>query len=242
MLGDSIYEIAHEKAGIIKSDVPVIVGKYQSSCDSVFIDSAKQCRSDIKFASIARRMSKSNAADKLSGPFDIENEQTARYALSYLNDYKIIPIEAGAIGQGLSNFAQLTGYIGRWQVLNQKPTIIADSAHNIDALAQVIRRLLSMDYRNLRMVLGFVREKDLSGILKLLPKDAIYYLVRPVIFRAIDLDDLARLFDDHDLDYRTIGSVSEGYNAGLTDAQEEDLMYVGGSSFVVGDLLGYLDK
>lgn len=132
--------------------------------------------------------------------------------------------------------------MGRWQILQQSPTIIADSAHNIDAIAQVMARLKSMEYDHLRMVMGFVKEKDLTGILSLLPKEATYYLVRPTIFRAIDLDSLGELFDQNGMIYKKVGSVEAGYELAQSQATQDDLVYVGGSSFVVGDLLAYLAK
>lgn len=241
MLGDSIYKIAHEKAGIIKPNVPVIIGQYQPSCDSVFINKAKQCRADIQFASLTSTSVVDNATSH-GGPFRQINLKTASYVLNYLMSHEIIELSDESINSGLGDFEQLTGYTGRWQILQQGPDIIADSAHNIDAMTQVIARLQSMEYSHLRMVLGFVREKDLTGILSLLPKDATYYLVRPAIFRAIDLDALGQLFDDYGLSYESVGAVHEGYELARSRAAERDLIYVGGSSFVVGDLLAYLDK
>ena len=239
MLGDSVYQIAHEKGGIIKQGVPVIIGEYQASCDSVFIDKAKRCSSTIHFASIQSQYT-SNDPESIIGPFRLTNLRTAEYSLRYLMSNNIIELTEESITTGLNQFAQLTGYIGRWQVLQQSPTIIADSAHNVDAISQVVTKLQSVEYRELKMVLGFVKEKDLSGILSLLPKDASYYLVRPEIFRAIDLDSLAELFDQYGLSYEKVGAVHKGYELALSQAADDDLVYVGGSSFVVGDLLGYL--
>jgi len=189
MLGNSVYQIAHEKAGIIKQGVPVVIGEYQASCDSVFIDRAKRCSSAIHFASIKSEYI-SNESESIMGPFRTTNLRTADYALKYLNSNNIIELSEESITTGLNQFAQLTGYIGRWQVLQESPTTIADSAHNVDAISQVVTMLRTIQYRELKMVLGFVKEKDLSGILSLLPKEAIYYLVRPEIFRAMDLDSL----------------------------------------------------
>ncbi len=238
MLGDSIYEIAHEKAGIIKPNVPVIIGQYQPSCDIVFIDKAKRCDSEIQFASLVS----TEEGTLHAGPFRQINLKTASHALHYLKSHEIIRLSDESINSGLDNFEQLTGYMGRWQILQQSPTIIADSAHNIDAIAQVMARLKSMEYDHLRMVMGFVKEKDLTGILSLLPKEATYYLVRPTIFRAIDLDSLGELFDQNGMIYKKVGSVEAGYELAQSQATQDDLVYVGGSSFVVGDLLAYLAK
>jgi len=240
MLGNSVYQIAHEKAGIIKQGVPVVIGEYQASCDSVFIDRAKRCSSAIHFASIKSEYI-SNESESIMGPFRTTNLRTADYALKYLNSNNIIELSEESITTGLNQFAQLTGYIGRWQVLQESPTTIADSAHNVDAISQVVTMLRTIQYRELKMVLGFVKEKDLSGILSLLPKEAIYYLVRPEIFRAMDLDSLGSLFDQHGLRYELVGAVHEGYELARSRATDDDLVYVGGSSFVVGDLLTYLD-
>jgi len=240
MLGNSVYQIAHEKAGIIKQGVPVVIGEYQASCGSVFIDRAKRCSSAIHFASIKSEYI-SNESESIMGPFRTTNLRTADYALKYLNSNNIIELSEESITTGLNQFAQLTGYIGRWQVLQESPTTIADSAHNVDAISQVVTRLRTIQYRELKMVLGFVKEKDLSGILSLLPKEAIYYLVRPEIFRAMDLDSLGSLFDEYGLRYELVGAVHEGYELARSRATDDDLVYVGGSSFVVGDLLTYLD-
>ena len=241
MLGDSIYKIAHEKAGIIKSNVPVIIGQHQASCDSVFIDRARGCTSDIRFASMASYAEDEESA-LIGGPFKRVNLQTARYTLNYLKNKRIISLTQESINTGLSSFATLTGYMGRWQILQENPVIIAGSAHNVDAITQVINRLQSMQYRDLKMVLGFVKEKDLSSILSLLPKEATYYLVRPAIFRAIDLDSLGELFAQHGLSFKKVGTVQAGYELAQSQATQDDLVYVGGSSFVVGDLLAYLAK
>jgi len=239
MLGDNVYQIAHEKAGIIKRGVPVVIGEYQASCDSVFIDKAKRSSTSIHFASIESLYS-SNDPETSKGPFRITNLRTAEYSLSYLKRNNIIELSEESIATGLNQFVQLTGYIGRWQVLQQSPTIIADSAHNVDAISQVVTKLQSLPYQHLKMVLGFVKEKDLSGILSLLPRDASYYLVRPEIFRAIDLNSLGELFDQYGLSYELVGVVHEGYELACSQAADDDLVYVGGSSFVVGDLLAYL--
>jgi len=241
MLGDSVYQIAHEKAGIIKQGVPVVIGEYQASCDSVFIQKANRCSSTIHFASIQPQYT-SNDPESIIGPFRATNLQTAVSALNYLKSNRIIELTDDSIKTGLRDFAQLTRYMGRWQVLDHQPLTIADSAHNVDAIAKVMTRIQSQQYDNLKMVLGFVKEKDLSGIMGLLPKEATYYLVKPEIFRAIDLDSLGELFDQYGLSYEKVGAVHKGYELALSQAAADDLVYVGGSSFVVGDLLGYLRR
>ncbi len=240
MLGNSIYEIAYEKAGIIKPDIPVIIGLHQAECDAVFINKAKQTKSDIVFASLGEGSDRTEKVDAAKSPFYQENRQTASTALTYLSWHGIIDIGSEHISAGLQEFETLTNYMGRWQILGDRPLIIADSAHNIDAISKVLEKLQTISRERLHMVLGFVKEKDLSGVLSLLPKDAHYYLVKPDIFRGIAVGDLAKLFDGHDLNYTLGETVSSGYSVALEAAGEKDLIYVGGSSFVVGDLLSYL--
>ena len=240
MLGDSIYKIAREKAGIIKSDVPVIVGLYQSECDAVFIHKAKQTNSELIFASTNGVVIGNHADSVFKSPFYKENRKTAHTALVYLREHGLVDISEDHIDEGLETFESLTNYMGRWQTIRNEPLVIIDSAHNIDAITKVLERIQIISYEHLHMVLGFVKEKDLSGVMALLPKNAHYYLVKPDIFRGIALEQLAQLFSSYNLTYTRCGVVSEGYAKALESAEEKDLIYVGGSSFVVGDLLSYL--
>ncbi len=241
MLGNTIYQIAHEKAGIIKPETPVIIGLYQSACDVVFLDKARRMNSALIFASLTSE-SAADSEDQHLSPFYQENRHTALIALQQLVRQGHISLEDSLISEALDQFKLTTNYIGRWQILAECPQTIADSAHNVAALKEVIERLLSMNYRTLRMVLGFVKGKDIEAVIKLLPKEAIYYLVQPQIFRAIPVSDLDEMFADDGLRSTQYQTVAQGYEYALSEAHSEDLVYIGGSSFVVGDLLAYLAK
>lgn len=255
MLGTNVYQIAHEKAGIIKSETPVVIGKYQNECDSVFFNRARLCNSSISFASLRWRSDQhciksliDEKSIKISkhieaeSPFLIENATTAIEALTQYQKITDQTIAPSVIEHGIMNYRQISNYIGRWQVVHENPKAIADSAHNVDALSKVISNLSRVKHTQLRIVLGFVKDKDIDQIIALLPKDAVYYFVAPSIFRALPTDSLYKKSTEHHLNGQVYKSVIDGYNAALSDSISDDLIFIGGSSFVVGDLLLDLPK
>lgn len=250
MLGPDEYTIAHEKAGIIKAGVPVIIGRYQAICDSVFINKARSVSSSITFASLEWKVINNLIVHVKSGytvelsesllatsPFIAENIITALEAIRVWNNSGNKIINKDCLVSGINHFKGLSNYIGRWQIVNERPLAVADSAHNIDALSKIAKKLKAMNYERLHVVIGFVKGKDIYELLGLFPKDALYYFVAPDIFRAVDVEILAATGSSLGFAGISYDSVLKGYTSALSNATDNDLVYIGGSSFVVGDLL-----
>lgn len=248
MLGDTIYAIAGEKAGIIKPQVPAVIGRHQTDCDHVFWAKSRDCDSAITYADhqweyrSGSLIGAGNQCIELpadidaESPFMIENCITAVEAISqYCN---LNSIDLPDISRAITDYRKLTKYIGRWQLLCQSPKIITDSAHNPDALRKVIDRLLAEDYDQLHMVLGFVSDKDVNKIMSFLPQDTSYYWVQPSIFRAKKSEEVMSVAHATGLSGDAYATVESGVRAALSKAGANDLIYVGGSSFVVADVLG----
>lgn len=253
MLGDTIYAIAHEKAGIIKQQTPVVIGEYQTECDAVFLNKALSTKSDIHFASIEWQKSQEDskvAVKKESceikmdvsseSPFFVSNMITALEAIYVYNEIEEVANNQDAIETAFAEYRSISNYIGRWQILNEAPKVITDSAHNYDALDKVIQHISGMDYNKLHLVLGFVLGKDVKSVLKMLPSKATYHFVKPKIFRGMPVADLELLAQEEGIKGRTYASVEEAYETVIDIVDKKDLIYIGGSSFVVGDLLDYL--
>jgi dihydrofolate synthase / folylpolyglutamate synthase len=254
MLGDNEYMIAHEKAGIIKDNRPIVIGRYQSCCDSVFLSKAKYHNAPLTFASLDWECdgtllshNKSHSTIQLGdnykdeSPFFIENVVTAIEAIRiYTSVNTNHGITSDVISRAIEKYRKLTNYIGRWQIVQRQPLVIADSAHNIDAITKVVRQIVNIPANHLRMIIGFVKDKDVESILKILPSHATYYFVEPSIFRALDSHQLHTQAATHRLTGSFFSSVEEGYNAAIAESEPDDFIFIGGSSFVVGDFLAML--
>lgn len=230
-LGDSLEAIAVEKAGIIKPKKPVIIGLTQAETETVFIKKAEQMKAKIIFAD---QMEVSGLKTDLKGAYQQQNIQTAVVGLSLLKDFKLQPEK---LKKGLMNIIANTGIQGRWQILNHEPKIIADVAHNKEGLQYVIPQIESHSYRKLHLVLGFVKDKVVDEILQLFPHNAQYYFCAPDIPRAFSIEALAEVALDLKLDYQIYPSVEVAYAVAKDRAQPDDFVYVGGSTFVVAEIL-----
>ena len=251
MLGETVYQIASEKAGIIKKEVPVVIGLYQSSCDQVFLNKTRDSKSSLTWASLKWNIEIENSSASLNceeikisilntqnhSPFHIQNTCTALEAIRVYCLSKKQIIQSSTLEKAIHNYATMTNYIGRWQIIKKQPLIIADSAHNEDAIKLVMQRIQAMSYKKLHMVIGIVKNKDLNMILSLLPKQGKYYFVEAQIPRALRSNFLKDEASNFKLFGDNFDTVYEGYQAALSSAQKDDLIYIGGSSFVVGDLL-----
>ncbi len=253
MLGDTIYAIAGEKAGIIKPKTPVVIGRYQSSCDQVFILKAGALNSPISWASLnwSTEFIEDTILFKKSdyelsiecqaheSPFLQENVITALETIESFLKIEGASWDQKAIQNGIENYRTLTNYIGRWQILQDNPLLIADSAHNEDALNKVLDKVKGLKKRA-HFVIGFVRDKDIDQILALFPKEAAYYFVNATIERALPSDELAIKAQKFELKGTGYKSVHDGIMAAKMKAKSDEIIYVGGSSFVVGDALAQL--
>ena len=233
-LGNSLEAIATEKAGIIKLNIPVIIGEYNSEAKPVFLAKANETKSEIYFAS---DLISENFPSDLIGAYQISNKKTALQTLRILNSQKEFEVSEAAIKTGFLNVVKNTGLQGRWQQLNSAPKVICDTAHNKHGLEIVLNQLKTEEFDSLHFVFGVVNDKDLDEILPLFPKNAVYYFCKPNIPRGLDATLLAQKGLEFGLHGKVYNSVSEAYQNALKNATTTDFIYIGGSTFVVGEIL-----
>jgi len=232
-LGDTLSQIAQEKAGIIKSGVPVVIGETTSETKKIFSKKAKDKDTTLVFA---EGISTPDYKLDLLGDYQKKNLKTALATVNILKE-KGWTISEKAIEQGLSQTVKNTGLLGRWQILCETPKVVCDTAHNREGLSEVLPQLLKEDYDKLRIVLGSVDDKNLNRILPLFPKNATYYYCKPNVARGMNANDLAKTANEHGLQGDVFDSVEMAYKKALKDASSGDLIYVGGSTFVVAEVL-----
>ena len=228
LLGNTLEKIAFEKAGIIKQSVPVVIGRIQKETKNIFSETADKKEAPISFSK------KYNYATKsLKGNHQTENINTAISALKIL-DWKI---SEENIIKGLDNISINTGIRGRWEQLKNEPLTICDTGHNKDGISNIIRQIKKINYKKLHFVFGSVNDKDLDEILRILPKNATYYFCHAQINRALNSNILKRQALNHKLRGDCFTTVSKAYKAALKSAEKEDLIFIGGSTFVVAEVL-----
>ncbi|NDV43804.1 bifunctional folylpolyglutamate synthase/dihydrofolate synthase [Flagellimonas sediminis] len=231
ILGDTLEKIALEKAGIIKPGVPVVISERQPETETIFTLIAKQLRSKIVFADTLDQL---EYTTDLLGDYQQNN---MRGVVATIQQLEHLKVSEKAISYGLKKVVANTGLMGRWQILQRDPLVVCDTAHNKEGLQWVIPQVAKQPHKNLHMVLGFVNDKDIKGVLKLFPKNAHYYFVRPNISRGLDVDSLHRLAEEEGLKGRTYTSVKKGLKKALANASKDDVVYVGGSTFVVAEVV-----
>ncbi len=230
-LGDTLEKIAFEKAGIIKHKIPVVIGQSQEETKAVFQNKAQQENAPIYWASDKP----STLTSDLKGNYQVFNINTVVTAISVLNEHGDLAISSKAVQDGLLSVVSNTGIQGRWQWL--KPNVVCDTAHNKDGLELVLKQLSQAEYNNLYMVFGMVKDKNPDDILALLPKNAYYYFVAPKINRALEASELFEHSKRFGLKGECCSSVAEGYQNALQNADSSDLIFIGGSTFVVAEVL-----
>jgi len=233
-LGTTFKSIATEKAGIIKQHIPVIIGEYTSETKSVFLAKANEMQSEIYFAS---ELVSDDFPSDLVGTYQISNKKTALQTLRVLNSQKVFEVSEATIKLGFLNVVKNTGLQGRWQQLNSAPKVICDTAHNKHGLEIVLNQLQKESFDTLHFVFGVVNDKDLDEILPLFPKNAIYYFCKPNIPRGLEAVLLYQKALEFGLHGKVYNSVSEAYQNALQNATTTDFIYIGGSTFVVGEIL-----
>ena len=231
LLGETLEKITMEKAGIIKQGIPVVISEFQEVTASIFIEVAKEQGSDIYFAE--KEIMETFSTD-LKGSYQKHNVKGVVACLKVLKGFSV---SEEHIKKGLSSVALNTGIQGRYQVLNEVPLVICDTAHNREGFKEVLGQLAKENKKALHMVLGFVIEKNLDHILPLFPKDAHYYFVRPDVRRGLGAEDLREAARKYDLKGSAYNSVKEGYETALRGASSNDLVYVGGSTFTVAEVI-----
>lgn len=255
-LGENEGQIAVEKAGIIKPETAVVIGETQEGSKDVFIETAKEKNSPIFFADKIMECKKDDTYSIEYQKFDIyknnelylkdlkypllgnyqkKNLATVICALDILKDS--FKIEETHIINGLANVVKNTSLMGRWQVINRNPLAIADTGHNVAGINEVNRQLAETKYNKLHFVLSVVNDKDIDGILQLLPKEAEYYFCKADIPRGLSADILAEKAINCGLQGKVYESVRQAYSTALGNAQEGDLVFVGGSNFTVAEVV-----
>lgn len=231
MLGDTLGKIAKEKAGIIKEGIPVVVSEYQEEIAEVFHNVAVSKNAKVIFA---EKVIHKTFKTSLLGNYQSKNVKGVLAVLTELKDYKI---KKKHIKRGLKHVVKNTGLLGRWQILNKKPFVVCDTAHNKEGLTYVTEQLAQQDFNELHMVLGFVKEKDLDSILPLFPKNAHYYFCKPNIMRGLDVGILVNKAKMHALKGESYNSVDKAFKAALKTAGKKDLIFIGGSTFTVAEVV-----
>ncbi len=256
LLGDTLEKIAAEKAGIIKARVPVVVSQYQSESGPLFNAVAKELKTAVQFAdknykvidhTLKDDYLNTNILNKVKNTsINLELDLTGTYqlknVLGVLNTLDVIEksgfiIEETDIKKGLKQVVKNTGLEGRWQTISEKPLIIADTGHNEDGIKNVIANLKTIEYSHLHFVFGTVNDKDVSKILELLPKEATYYFTKANIPRALDENELFEKAQKLKLKGKAFSSVKSAIEAAKKAVKKNDLILIGGSTFIVGDAL-----
>jgi len=259
MLGDTLPLIAVEKAGIIKPNAPVIIGEYQKEVAEVFIAKAKQQNAPLVFASekfeveqgaknkeqgnleltIKGRNSQlttHNLQLDLPGSYQTKNVKAVLAAIEELNKQEF-HISDQHIADALKQVKTLTGLRGRWDTLSTNPLVICDTGHNPDGITEVMKNIAATPHKQLHFVLGMVNDKDHSKVLDMLPKDAIYYFCKPDMPRGLDAESLKLKAESFKLHGSIYSSVPAAFEAAKQAAQADDLIFVGGSTFVVAEVI-----
>ncbi len=231
ILGNTLEIIAAEKAGIIKPGVPVIISEYQEEIVGVFTAIAAKNKASIY---LAEQEIPTGYVTSLPGNYQLRNVKGVVAAIRHLPGFII---SEDHIVEGLKNVIKNTGLRGRWEQLQDSPKVICDTAHNREGLSLVLDQLLQQPFERLRFVLGFVKEKKLEAILPLFPKGADYYFCRPDIPRGLDALQLRERAEEYGLQGQAFPSVGEALAAALTASSPDDLIFVGGSTFTVAEVV-----
>ncbi len=258
-LGDTLAKIAGEKAGIIKKGVPVVIGEYNEETRPVFEAKAQEMEAPICFAEDENIISNYKFCDEggidyetvfgnlhgeLGGACQVKNTATVLCAIGIFRQ-KVASehlIHNNDIEYGFANVCETTGLMGRWQTIQTEPKVVCDTGHNIGGFEYISKQIASQPCKQLRIVMGMVSDKDINGVLSMLPKNAIYYFTQASVKRARNCEEVEQLANQHGLYGKSFPNVIDAYKTALSEADKEDFIYVGGSSFIVADLLTSLKK
>lgn len=235
-LGDSLGKIASEKAGIIKHNIPVVIGETTPETKPVFMAKATEVGAPIYFAEENNREDYPGVEYELKGIYQEKNKRTLFTALPLLNEAGY-HIDEENVREGFAHVVELTGLMGRWQKLHDHPTLVCDTGHNVGGITYVVEQLRQQSCNQLRIVIGMVNDKDISGVLALLPKEAIYYFTQASVNRALPAKQLLHLATEAGLKGKAYASVKNAVKAAMKESLPEDFIFVGGSNFIVADLL-----
>lgn len=239
-LGDTLEKIAGEKAGIIKPGIPVVIGETTPETRPVFQKKAEEVGAPIHFAEEEVKEVHPDWEYELKGFYQEKNRRTLWAALPLLQEggYQISESDIQA---GFAHVVELTGLMGRWQKLQEHPTVICDTGHNVGGIQYIAEQLRRQVFRRLHIVIGMVNDKDVRGVLALLPREATYYFTQASVKRALPAGQLARLAAEAGLQGTCYPDVPSAVRAAQKESLPEDFIFVGGSSFIVADLLANRD-
>lgn len=256
-LGNTLAKIASEKAGIIKYMTPVIIGETTIETEQVFVQKANEMHAPILFAEkefpiiesslnnegkrIYQTDTYKNLVGELIGLCQLKNTSTILTAINELIS-KGYQIKEEDIRTGFSQVQELTGLMGRWQRLGNHPTIICDTGHNIGGMTYIVEQLSIQKYEQLHIVIGMVNDKDVTSVINLLPKNATYYFTKASVKRALSETELLEIANNYNLEGNCYPNVKEAFYAAKSAASTKDMIFVGGSSFIVADLLTILEQ
>lgn len=258
ILGNTLQKIAFEKAGIIKNNVPVIIGEKNNDTSEVFIKIANEKSSKIIFADdiLKVRNIQTNYIDNLhvsyenltnneiinidtdlTGLYQVNNLKTVITACFLLNDK--ININRKSIIKGLKTVKKTTGLIGRWDIISKNPLIICDVAHNEHGFKKVVEQIKNIKYEKIHIILGFVKEKNIEKIFELVPTDAIYYFTKPSVERGLEETVLQEVATTYNLNGKAYKNIIDAFNAAKENTKEKDLLIITGSIFLIADFYSY---
>lgn len=251
-LGDTLEKIAAEKAGIIKSDIPVVVGETTAETKSVFLRKAQEVGAPIIFAEeehlllshtrtsdgqyLYQTVDYADLKGELGGLCQLKNTNTLLSAIRQLK-VRGYALTDEAVREGFAGVCELTGLMGRWQKVGSCPTVICDTGHNVGGISYIVEQLALQTYDRLHIVMGMVNDKDISGVLAMLPRKASYYFTQASVQRALPAGRVKELANKFGLEGEAYPDVSSALAAAKAAATDKDLIFVGGSSFIVADLL-----
>ena len=242
-LGHTLAQIAAEKAGIIKPGIPVVIGETTPETRPVFLHKAQEAGAPIYFAEEEKANKQADYPGldfELKGIYQEKNLCTLLTALPLLIQagYKL---DDRAVRNGFAHVVELTGLMGRWQKLHDRPTVVCDTGHNVGGIRYIVQQLEQQTFRTLRIVIGMVNDKDINGVLALLPRNATYYFTRASVKRALPEQELAALARQAGLAGNCYPDVPTAVRAAQKESLPEDFIFVGGSNFIVADLLANRD-
>ncbi len=251
-LGDTLDKIAYEKAGIIKRGIPCVVGETNDETRTVFIEAASNINAPLYLAQESNIINSASQEEdgfwhvntneypslpcELGGDCQIYNIRTILTSIPLLIK-RGFNIPDQAVYSGFRNVCELTGLQGRWQKINNSPIAYCDTGHNIGGITYIVNQLKRQKYDTLRIVIGMVNDKDINKVLSVLPKDAVYYFTKASVSRALDENEFMIRANEYNLHGKSYATVTEAYNQAMTEADKTDFIFVGGSNFIVADLL-----
>ena len=236
-LGNTLAQIASEKAGIIKHQVPVVIGETTKETRPVFENKAKEMDAPIFFAEDIDKSECDQYEFELKGSYQKKNLRTILCAMKRLSF-----ISPEYIQKGLTNVCKNTGLMGRWQTLSTNPLIICDTGHNVGGWKYLAPQISSVPCDRLHIVFGMVDDKDIRNVLSMLPKNAVYYFTQANNHRAIPAQQVGELAKEYGLSGNTYPTVAQAYEEAKSSASEKDFIFIGGSSYIVADLLCHISK